>query len=728
MLRNSGRVKIGTIILLVLIILVPSAIYGYSTAFAIKPPAPVTLDPKTIPKFINQLVVPPVFDPEVTSAYDNYTITMTQGRQKILPTGTPIVGGVGDGKTSVWGYQGNVTVKGSTLLALGYADGDKIKDFLWSPSATFEARRGVPTNVTWINGITVPTPFAVDPTLNWANPWYYYDSTKAFPTSETMATVGTYPPFPPGYNGLTNVGNPLPGSPPGTAPLNAQTPVPLVPHLHGAEVESNFDGGPDAWWTNGGLRGKYYATSGTSTTAVPNNAAIYYYMNAQEANSLWYHDHALGITRINVMSGLAGFYNLREPASTVPGTTPNTFDRYLNGVFTYGVNEIPLAIQDRTFRTNGEFWYPEVGLNINTHPYWFPEFFGDTIMVNGLVWPNLDVTPGWYRFRLLDGSNARFYTLTLKDQVTGLKVPFIKIGGDGGYLTAAVPMTSITIAPGERADVLVDLSAITPGTTILVENKAKAPFPNGAQPTKSSAGSIMQFTVKATTDPTWTNGVQGATGPITLPASLNPALPGAVWPTIDPLVYPVVKTRFITLNEILGPAGPLMALINGQYYWGDATENATVGTTEDWYIINLTGDTHPIHTHLATFQLVSRQNFDVAGYQAAWLALQKDPQQNGKLVTPPFPGYYTPVPLDPSTPTNFMKGKITLATPEEMGWKDTIQVHPGQVTVLRIRFLQQDGTPYPFNPTAGNGYVYHCHILEHEDNEMMRPLFIEPVV
>jgi len=629
---------------------------------------------------------------------------MTQRRQPVLPVGTPLAAG-SDGLTSVWGYMGNAVAMGATL---GVANGTAIPNFLWSPSGTFEATRGMPINVTWINAITAAQaqPFAVDPTLNWANP------TGAFPSGDIFSTVGNYPLFPPGFDGtIIPIVNP--------DGLNAQSPVPLVPHLHGAEVLANFDGGPDAWWTNGGLQGKYYATSGTAAM-VPSNAARYYYENAQEANTLWYHDHALGITRINVMSGLAGFYNLRENVSAA-GPGVNTFDQYLTTTFPYGISEIPLAIQDRTFKLNGEFWYPDAGINPTVHPYWFPEFFGDTVMVNGLVWPNLDVTPGWYRFRILDGSNARFYSLTLKDQTTGLKVPFIKIGADGGYLKAPVPMTTMTIAPGERADILVDFSAITVGTKILVENKAKAPFPNGAQPTKKTTGSVMQFTVKAT----GTAATQGFAGPIIWPLtpnSYNPTLweLGAVFPTIA--APPAANRRFITLNEVMGAAGPLMAVINGQYYWGDATENATNGSTEDWYIINLTGDTHPIHTHLATFQLVSRQKFDVAAYQAAWIAQQSIDPLTGLPYIPPFPGSYTPLPLDP---TIYYKPGTTLATPEEMGWKDTLQMHPGEVTIIRIRFLQQDGTPYPFDPTSGNGYVWHCHILEHEDNEMMRPLFIK---
>lgn len=663
-----GRALPLVTILSVALIATTLAIYTFSSSFAVKL-APVLLDPKTIPKYVNQLIVPPVYVPD-TVGPDTYTVTMSTSRQQILPTGTVLMAGA-DGKTYVWGYQANAVVRGATL---GVPDGTYLASFIHSPSGTFEATRGTPTIVKWINNINDPQPFAVDPTLKWANP------TGLFPPAD--AVPQPYPAFPPGWDGVQTT-------------LNTQSPVALVPHLHGAEVASQYDGGPEHWWTSTGLQGPDYNTY-TPTDA---NAAVYYYDNAQEANTLWYHDHALGITRINVMSGLAGYYLLRDPF--------NSFDQYLTTTFQYGVSEIPIAIQDRTFQTNGEFWYPNVGLNPTIHPYWNPEFFGDTIMVNGLVWPNLDITPGWYRFRLLDGSNARFYTMTLKDQTTGLKLPFIQIGSDGGYLKAPVTLKELTIAPGERADILVDFSGIAPGTKIIVENKAKAPFPNGAQPDPQTTGQIMQFTVK----PAGTAVTQGVAA-VSVPASLNPTLTGA-FPTLP---APSV-TRYITLLEIMGPAGtPVMVTINGQYYDGTATETPTNGTTEEWVIINLTGDTHPIHTHLATFQLVSRQVFKAGKYTTDWLNL------NAAGGTPPFARTYIPLEL---APTAYLQGKAAAPTPAEMSWKDTIQMHPGEVTTIRIRFTQQDGTAFPFDPTLGPGYVWHCHILDHEDNEMMRPLVIQ---
>jgi FtsP/CotA-like multicopper oxidase with cupredoxin domain len=614
-------------------------------------PTPAFLDPKTIPKYVNQLVAAiPVYEPtNVTDGAGNtiqqdYTINMTYFREQILPTGTPLVGG--DGNTMVWGYQGKVRLLDGTILP----------SFANSPSASFIATRGIPSNVTWVNNIDIPQFLPVDTTINWANP------------------VG----------GVTS-------------------PVPLVPHLHGGEVQSFSDGGPNSWFTYDGQLGSTYSTNGAFST-IPSNNATDYYPNAQNPTTLWYHDHAMGMTRLNVMSGLAGFYLLKEAPATTNIATPtaNNFDQYLTQQFPYGISEIPLAIQDRTFKTNGELWFPTVGINPTIHPYWMPEFFGNTIMVNGKVWPNLNVTQGWYRFRVLDGSNARFYTLSFSN-----KMPFTVIGTEGGYLQQAVALNSITIAPGERADILVDFSAVPAGTKIIMTNTAKAPFPGGAPADPQTVGQIMQFTVK-------TNSANpGAAKPV-LPAGLNPTLPLGVFPTL--LAPPNTQRITRTLFEVQGPAGPLMVTVNGQVFDGYISETPKNGTTEDWVIVNLTADTHPIHTHLASFQLVSRQPFQASKYMKDWLTI------NAPNV-PPFAVNYVPTSLDP---TPYLQGKATPALPNEMGWKDTVQMNPGEVTIIRIRFLQQDGAAYPFDPTQGPGYVWHCHIVDHEDNEMMRPYQVLP--
>lgn len=663
------------------------------SAYAASPPVPPgVLDPTTIPKWVNQLVVPPVYAP--TNVYDNsshlirqdYQISMSYGRQMILPAGTPLVGSP-DGKTLVWGYQGDAVARG---LTLGVPDGTSLPDFFFSPSSTFEATRGVPVQVTWTNDIDTPQFLPVDPTIHWANP-------NDMPMG--MDLMPPYPLYPPGFDGTVTDLNP--------EGYNAQAPVPLVPHLHGGEDQSYSDGGPNEWFTYNGIQGPDYST----TQATANNSAVYYYPNAQQPVTLWYHDHALGMTRLNVMSGLAGYYLLRENAS-IPVTTVTTanFDQYLTQHFPYGVSEIPIAIQDRTFYTNGELWFPTVGINPTDHPYWFPEFFGNTIMVNGRVWPNLDVTGGWYRLRLLDGSNARFYTLSFVNQATGTLIPFIKIGGDGGFLMRPAPLTSLTFAPGERADLLVDFSGLPVGTKIIMKNTAKAPFPSGTPPAGNTVGQIMQFTVKAT------SATPGATAP-TIPTLLNPTLTGATFPT---LAAPS-KQRILTLYEVPGLLGPLMVTLNGQLWSGIISEKPKNGTTEDWDIVNLTMDAHPIHTHLATFQLVSRQKIDVKKYTADWIAKQQQ-LLGDPTAMPPWPENFIPGELAIGP---YLQGKPTGPLPSEQGWKDTIIMYPGEVTIIRIRFLQQDGTAYPFDPTQGPGYVWHCHIVDHEDNEMMRPYIVE---
>jgi len=636
--------------LLVLATLSTSSVINSAQAMPLLP----TLDPKMIPKFVNQLPVPPKWNATVVRnattgevIRHEYVINVTEFYQQILPTkdakGKPTLFPM----TKVWGYEGFYI----------NATGHRVP-FRHSPSGTFEATRGIPIKVKWVNNLVNATGqplyhlFPVDPTLHWADP------------NNMNMPMPPFTPYPPGYQ-------------------QAQTPVPIVTHLHGGEVPSSFDGGPEQWWASNGMNGTDYRTYEPTDP----NAAVYYYPNEQLPTTLWYHDHALGITRINVMSGLAGFYLLRDPADPIAPFLPS------------GQYEVPIAIQDRSFNLDGSFWYPPVGLDTNAHPYWQPEFFGNTIMVNGKVWPNLNVEPRQYRFRLLDGSNARFYSLQFVDRVTKVVLPFTQIGSDGGYLAAPVPLTSLTIAPGERADILVDFSGLPAGTKILLKNNAKAPFPKGAPP-DIHLSQIMQFTVTGTPTP-----------PTPLPTP---------WPVNIPALTPNAPAKQLTLIEVMGPLGPTEILLDGQKWHAPATELFQVGSTVDWVVVNPTADTHPIHLHLVQFQLVSRQAFDVNGYMMAWMAANGMPPLNQPTIN---------VPLAP-----YLKGPVFPAPPNEMGWKDTIQMNPGEVTIIRVRYAPQDapttgpGTPtpgvnqYPFDPAdpLGPGYVWHCHILEHEDNEMMR--------
>lgn len=491
------------------------------------------------------------------------------------------------------------------------------------PAATIEATRGVPIQVLWTNNLPMTHLFAsaLDTTLHWADP------------------VG-------------------PG-------------VPTVVHLHGGESEPQSDGHPDAWFTQG------FAETGSGW-----QQEVFTYYNSQEPTTLWYHDHALGITRLNVYAGLAGFYLLRDAAIEGPMNLPS------------GAYEIPMVIQDRMFNTDGSLLYPNVGVNPE-HPLWQPEFFGNTILVNGVVWPYLDVEPRKYRFRILNGSNSRFYNLQLVDQVTGLPGPaFYQIGSDGGYLGAPAILNDpanpnsrrLLVAPGERVDIIIDFAGLTPGTQFVLDNNAKSPFPKGASPNPMTERPVMQFRVVAPT------GVDNSS------ITAN---------NVIPALGPATLTRTFTLNEIMGANGPLEALINGQKWGGTLYELPQLGATEIWEFVNLTGDAHPIHLHLVQFQLLSRQKFRMNQYIKAYNAA------NPVLPTD------NPVAVSPAP---YVNGQPNPPNPNETGWKDTFIMYPGEVSTVIVRFAPQDGvSSFPFDATAEPGYVYHCHILEHEDNEMMRP-------
>lgn len=421
---------------------------------------------------------------------------------------------------------------------------------------------------------------------------------------------------------------------------------------------------------------------------------------------------------------------------------------------------VPLVIQDRMFDTNGQLFFPNIGLNPE-HPFWIPEFVGDTIVVNGKVWPYLNVEARRYRFLLINGSNARTYELSLSGQ------PIWQIATDGGYLDAPVKLTKLTLMPGERADIIIDFAGLA-GKNLILGNTGRTPFPKGAPPNGSTVGRIIQFRV----------------GPSTLAtadASYNPALGGALRPAMPRLVntatgtvatnVTVAKTRQLTLNEVLGPLGPLEVLVNNTKWDGSPIAHGTCkpgftpvissgtsptpgvtecysetpgeGSTEVWEIINLTADAHPIHTHLTQVQLINRQNFNQNKYTKAYAAAFLP----GGVYTP---GVGPPLDYQPVAPRTvyggnpdilpYLQGAVLPPAANEAGWKDTIVMLPGQVTRIAVRYAPTDtpvitNTPgsYPFDPNGKatgpgpHGYVWHCHIIDHEDNEMMRSLQVQPL-
>jgi spore coat protein A len=455
-----------------------------------------------------------------------------------------------------------------------------------------------------------------------------------------------------------------------------------VTHLHGGHVPPAADGGPMDGYRIGAAKdtGDYAGGAGQYT---------YRYPNDQQATTLWYHDHAMGITRLNVQAGLAGFYLLRDQYDTGRPGNP------LGLPAGYGSNEIPLVFQDRSFNADGTFDYPAAP--------WTPEFFGDVATVNGKAWPNLDVNRGLYRLRLLNGSDARFYHLAID-------APLYVIGTDGGLLNAPVPVPTVLLAPGERADVLVDFRGTAAGTKLVLRN---VELPEGVEsPADVEIPEIMQFTVGSR---------PGFTGPV--PATLR----GGVGQPAEIGTLPAAAhIRTVMLNEIVDPVTgmPTMSLLNNLSFFDPATgkprttsiEAPTADTVELWQIVNTTADTHPIHLHLVQFQVVSRQAFDVDSYLAAANPGLPDPSAAG---TGPWPS------LDV---TPYLTGTPHHPEAAERGWKDTVEAHPGEVLTIRAPFGGTAGlkpghgiAAAPFTASFTGSYVWHCHILEHEDNEMMQP-------
>jgi len=386
--------------------------------------------------------------------------------------------------------------------------------------------------------------------------------------------------------------------------------VRTVVHLHGAKAPAASDGYPDAWYP-------------------PGKAAVYHYPNQQDAAMLWYHDHALGINRLNVFAGLLGLYILRDD-----------FEDSLN--LPRGPYEIPLVLYDRILDLDSQLNYPVSG---NPKSPWTPEVFGDAFLVNGKLFPYLEVEPRPYRFRVLNGANARFFHLSLANGQT-----FHQIGTDQGLLPAPVELKRFTLAPAERADLVLDFSAFA-GEQIILNNDGRT---------------VMQFRVGK---PQHKNSPQKTATALPLTLRPVPKIPESA----------AIQTRNLTLVEVDDPVQrPVTMLLNNAHWNMPVTETPLLDSSEIWNLINLTDDSHPIHLHLVRFQILDRRSIDVSAY---WTT--------GKLkfFGPPNPPH-----------------------PGEAGWKDTVRADPAMLTRIIIPFAGYPGR-----------YVWHCHILEHEDNEMMRP-------
>jgi FtsP/CotA-like multicopper oxidase with cupredoxin domain len=627
-----------------------------------------SLDPTTIPKYVTPLVIPPAMPRQAAlqhNSIDYYVIAVRQFQQQILPL-TDL-----DGHklpaTTVWSY-GSVADDGSFHY----------------PAFTVEARVDRPVRVKWINelvdarGHFLPHLLPVDPTLHWANPPGGPTGRDSHPTFD--ATPGPY-----------------------------AGPVPIVTHLHGGHTREDSDGYAEAWYLPaaknipGGFarvgtwyrpfRAKAQARTGQAWTP---GSAVFQYENDQAAATFWYHDHTLGMTRLNVYAGPAGFYLLRGgerdlPAGVLPGPAPQRSDE--PGTKYY---EIPIVVQDRSFSADGSLFYPDSraffddfegpyigtetspgsGIQSDISPIWNPEFFGNTMVVNGRTWPILKVEPRRYRFRFLNGCNSRFLILKIvRDRLARRPArparPFWQIGADGGFLPAPVELDDLLLGPAERADVIVDFTGLPVGTELYLINEGPdEPFGGGvperdfpaADP--GTTGQVMKFVV----------------GPLTSPdTSMPPDQLGL--PAFTPLGEATNTRRVALLEEdsrVLEGVGPKEAELGVvdedgtpvNLSWDQPiTENPALDSTEIWEIFNFTEDAHPIHIHEVQFQVVDRRPF-------------------GEDARPPDSW--------------------------EAGFKDTVIAYPGEITRVKALFD---------NPGL---FVWHCHILEHEDNEMMRPYRIGP--
>jgi spore coat protein A len=536
--------------------------------------------------------------------------------------------------SKIWGYEGMV------------------------PGPTIEAERGHPVTVEWRNELEGPLPLVV---------------TRA-PTHADAQGVPVQ--CVPGLSG---------GTPDRDAEaLTGQA----VVHLHGGLTPAVYDG----WAEN---------------LLAPGQFAVFHYPMDQRAALLWYHDHVMGITRFDVYGGLAGLWIVRDQPERELGLPEGP------------PFEVPLMIQDRNFDLDEQGRL--TGRLVHKTDPDVMEAFAPFTVVNGKVWPALDVQPAIYRLRVINASNARTYRLVVVRNGKPELDRITQIGTDHGLLRAAtrVPSDGLVLASAERADLLVDFSDLAPGSVLTLFNTAKAPFdgsPFAASQAETAADlagllphpEVMRLRV-----------VPGSAQRRVFPAAL-----ATDYSAPSPEELAGAKRRAIALveRELEGETNMLTMRELAPVEDSDSTDLLTVthagktthyravaahfedvttffpmlGEYEVWLLINLTGDTHPIHIHLDPFQILSRRpiRYEIAegGIEdlaiAAAVTLEHDPADQ----------------LDHTIDNN------------ERGLKDTVRVNPNEVVEVAVRFTNYSGR-----------YMYHCHILEHEDRDMMRPFVTMPV-
>lgn len=491
--------------------------------------------------------------------------------------------------------------------------------------------------------------------------------------------------------------------------------VPIITHLHGGNSDFQFDGNPEFFYSPDG------EVKGPQWDAVPGGFTnTFRYDNAVPAGNLWYHDHALGITRLNVYAGLAGFYFVRDELDTgMPGNPLGL------PAFPY---ELAYAIQDRMFTDKGALFYPAfpgdpfyddfiTGEGVVLPPDLFPgggptalaEFFGDHMVVNGKIWPKADVEPRNYRMRLLNGCDSRFMVVQFvavdagvtdpNHSSAGAPLPFWVIGSDQGLGTPAQTDT-LVFEPGGRYDVVVDFSQVPAGARVIMKNiGGDEPF-GGDIPGPQVFGEtdrIMAFDVVVPL-----SGVPDNFDPSNLPGYGGVA-DGA---TTRRVALFEGTDEFGRLQPLLGTVGNDLAGTNvaTAYTWFQPpTETPVLGSTEIWEIYNFTADAHPIHLHLVNFEILDREDFeyDITGTQTTT-------QHNGTTGEAPEISHirnFTPAPAGSEYFEAAPKDMVTSLPGDPGGAPPT-----GQLVRIKANFNKP------------GRYVWHCHILSHEDHEMMRVL------
>jgi spore coat protein A len=610
-----------------------------------------TIDPATIPKYVTPLFIMPAMPRQTSSAArDEYSIAARRFNQQVLPSGFP--------STPAFGFVSTT----SQMTA-------------HTPAWTIEAKVNKQTRVTWRNQLVdgnnrfLSSLTTVDPTLHWANPPGGVNGRDSEPVFSST---------PPPYTG----------------------PIPHTIHLHGERAFEESDGYAESWFLPAASNipagyarvGSFYdqfKAEAQQRWGVnwPAGGAIFVYPNDQPAGACWYHDHALGMTRNNVYSGLVGMYLLRGgdrdlPAGVLPGPAPQNGDPANKKYF-----EIPLVFQDKRFNTNGSLFFPASRADSpdqavdppyspfnDVPPYWNPTFQGDTIAVNGNTWPFLNVEQRRYRFRCLAAANFRSWVLRIVSNPTTRPatsaLPIWVIGSDVGFLPRPQMVQTLPMFTAERYDIIVDFTSVPVGTNLFLINDQPA---NIADP--NTTGQMMQFRVVARTSPDTS----------TPPANLQ--LPGFPDPGPNQFTRKLsaqsVNSTTRTIRGTTTPAQSRFALgtinssgVNTPRRWFDPlTENPAFNRTETWELHNFTAGAHSIHIHLIQFAVVNRQNIST--------------------------------------------GAVSAPMPHETGPKDvvftpgvTADAPGGQITRVKMKFDRR------------SRYMWHCHLIDHEDHEMMRPFVV----